>query len=105
MGPDKMNTEELDIWLSSRFQSEYLAMTKMKAEMDAHKSLLAQNSAENQELLLILRKVKTVISILAGIEKIAVWIAKIAVAVGLIWAVWKYVIIETVERAKEGIVK
>lgn len=96
-----MTDVEAEVWLSSRFQSEYLAIAKMKTEMNVHRALIEQNSAENQELLILLRKIKFIISILGGIEKMSVWVATVSIAIGLVWATWKFIILETLKQIGE----
>ena len=93
--------QTLELWVESRFHAEFLAIAKMRAEMDAHKAVVEQNSAENQELLFILRKAKIFVGFLTIIEKIAVWIAKVSIAIGLVWATWKYIIMETIRQISQ----
>ncbi len=94
--------QTLELWVESRFHAEFLAIAKMRAEMDAHKAVVEQNSAENQELLLLLRQVKIIISILSGAEKIAVWVTKVAAACIVVWATWKYLISEALKQIRSG---
>ncbi len=94
--------QTLELWVESRFHAEFLAIAKMRAEMDAHKAVVEQNSAENQELILMLKQVRIIISILSGAEKIAVWVTKIAAAFIIVWATWKYLISEALKQIRAG---
>lgn len=97
-----MTEAEFEIWISARFSQEYAAIAKMKAEFDAHKALLTQNSAENQELLEMFRSAKIFFKVMGHIGAAAVWVGKIAVAVGILWALWKFAVWEAVRQGMGG---
>ncbi|WCD44267.1 hypothetical protein Tiera_011 [Polaromonas phage Tiera] len=97
-----MSEADFEIWISARFQSEFVALAKMKAELDANAALIAQNSAENQELLELFRSAKGFFKVLNGIGVMAVWIGKIAAVCGITWAVWKYAVLEAITQAAKS---
>lgn len=59
------------------------------------------NTAALNEFIELGKALKFGLRFLGYIEKTAVWIAKVAAAVGIIWATWKFIILAAVEQASK----
>ena len=59
---------------------------------------------ENQQSIIIelYKGVQVLIKVFAGMEKAAVWVTKIAAAVGIVWVIWKFTIMQTISDITKG---
>lgn len=65
----------------------------LKESMDA-------NTAALQEYIELAKYFKYGLKFLGYVERVAVFIAKIAAAAGTVWAIWKFIILETISRSR-----
>lgn len=59
-----------------------------------------ENTGALREFIALGQSLKFGIKFLGIIENTAVWITKVALAFGTIIAIWKYIVIETITRAR-----
>lgn len=64
---------------------------QLKESMDA-------NTIALKEYIEISKQLKVGMKLLGYVEATAVWITKFSAAVGIVWAMWKYLILESVEQ-------
>lgn len=62
--------------------------------------LLKANESKAEEVLTLYANLKGAFRLLAWIEVPATWIAKITMALGIIWGLWKFVFLETISRSQ-----
>lgn len=100
-----MTEQDIEIWLSSKFQAEYTALSRMKHEMDAYMSVLTDskvalenNSKENKELLAVFVKLKAFISVASMIGNVMSWVIKFGGGAAILWGIWTFILKESLER-------
>jgi len=96
-----MNEHELTKSVDARFKAQELRINRMYNDFDALKLLMEKNNTSLEEFIDLAKGFKFGLKILGGIEAAAVWISKIAAAVGILWAVWKFLIKEAIAHVSK----
>jgi len=97
-------TQNRILELEKGYRTMNADVASLKASLEAVGQRMDENTAAIREYINFGNGVKTGLKILRGIERVAVWVAKVAAACSLLWAVWKFAILEalrvTSEKAK-----
>ena len=94
-----MNEHELTKSVDARFKAQELRINRMYSDFEALKLLMEKNNTSLEEFIALAKGFKFGLKILGGIEAAAVWVAKIAAAFGILWAIWKFLIREALAHA------
>jgi hypothetical protein len=86
--------------LERKLQATNHRLSRALDEFGALKLLLEKNNTALEEFIELGKTFKFGLKILNVIEKAAVWVTKISLAVGALWGFWKFVILETIKNAK-----
>jgi len=82
--------------LEARLHAQEQHLYQVSADVQALKELAAANNTDIKELIDIAQGFKFGLKALGAVELGAVWIAKMAAAVVLLWGMWKYLIREAI---------
>lgn len=70
--------------------------------IDALVAALQQNTNSAGEVIALYANLKGAFQIFGWVSKAATWIGKVSVAVGIVWAIWKYLVIEAIQDKFKG---
>lgn len=63
---------------------------------------IAKREALDAELLDLFQAVKGSLTVLRGIERVSIWLAKMSVAAGILWFLFKFAVAEALKNASRG---
>ena len=63
---------------------------------------IAKREELDAELLELFQAVKGSLTVLRGIERVSIWIAKMSVAAGILWFIFKFTVAEALRSAQRG---
>lgn len=69
----------------------------LKEQMEALQFVIQKHSEQAAEIAELYENIKALLKILSFIEKVAKWLITTAASVGLLWGIWKYLIVETLK--------
>lgn len=100
---DSKNFEDL-----KREFEEHILVSKeeyvlLNEKIDKAVSALTTNTAASSEMLMLYDNLKKAFRVLGWVEKGAVWVTKIAAACGIVWMIWKFTLLQTIEHIKTGL--
>jgi hypothetical protein len=81
----------------AKLEEDHKRMTDTYIQM---KRAVDDNTTALQEFIELGKGLKFGIKVLGVIEATAVWITKVALAIGTLWAIWKYGVIEALRNVK-----
>lgn len=67
------------------------------ADVAALKEAIRENNEALAEYIELSKGFKSLWKLLGFVEKVAVWIAKIAAALGIVWGIWVYLVQEALK--------
>lgn len=77
-------------------------MTSLNNSLVAMDSRLDKMTTQQNTIIELYEGITVLIKVFSGIEKFAVWVAKVAAAAGILWAIWKFTIIQAIEDSLRG---
>lgn len=100
---DSKNFEDLEKRFDQHIlvsKDEYIALNE---KIDRAVTALTTNTAASSEMLMLYDNLKKAFRVLGWVEKGAVWVTKISAACGVMWMLWKFTFMQTIEQIKNGI--
>lgn len=80
-------------------QAQETKYMQMSTDMHALKEAVNTNNASIAQFIELAQSFKFGLRILGGMEIIAVWLTKMAAAIGIMWGTWKFVVKEALAQA------
>jgi hypothetical protein len=89
---------------NEEFEKRLLALESghrnMSADLVVLKDSLEKNTTALQDFIELGKGLKFGLKILGAVERVAVWVTKCAAALGVMWAVWKFLILEALQKSR-----
>ena len=83
--------------LEARMTASELRTHRLEDDFGSLKLLLEKNNTNLEEFIEISKGFKIGLRLLAWVESVAVWIAKVAAAFAVLWGAWKFLIKEAIK--------
>lgn len=77
-------------------------LSSLEASIVALDNRLDTMETQQAKIIEIYEGITVLIKVFAGIEKFAVWVAKVAAALGIVWAIWKFAIMQAIADSLKG---
>lgn len=94
-------SEDRLVLLLSRMEAVESLQRKAHMELQDLKNDISSNTTSLKEFIEIAGTLKVGLKLLGYVESAAVWLVKVGGAIGIVWAVWKYLIKETLENVNK----
>lgn len=76
--------------------------TRLDKRIDTVVEALRQNTESAAEVLALYGNLKGAFRVLGWVSAFATWLGKMSVAAGIVWAIWKYLVLEALTTRMKG---
>lgn len=80
----------------------YVKMASLQESMSSLQDRLVTVTEQQSRIIELYDGVTILIKVFAGMEKLAVWVTKMAAAIAIVWLIWKFAVLQVLEDFSKG---
>lgn len=100
-GPERRSFDRLsqDLFALERRNAEYQKNTD--EQLADILTAIKDSTAKAAEVIMLYENLKSTFKVLGWAERLATWLTKVAAGLGITWMIYKYAILEALNRSKQ----
>lgn len=98
---DQIKQTDIFASMEAKMALQEAKIVSLSAEVLMLKEAVDTNTSALLEYIELSKSFKFTLKLLGYIERAAVFISKVAIAVGTVWAIWRFLVLEAIQQASK----